>query len=249
MFACSGNAVFAFVFTDISALAQRTAKFSQDAAQYVQQNSHFAQFMRYVTEFNQYRNQFESYQRTFERVYRKIDSGYYGRHFNVSEWNWARLDDHLLRVWRTVNQALWDAQTLTVRASRLYDTNPAYRRYADRVIQLGNEKIENMKKEEALSEELEKRGQERRQAIADLRATNEDLSGQDNSGAHLQALQNQILLELAAMQSEANIIERQRTRSAEEMRNLNMEMERLISESQANEAEAWDFILNTATGQ
>ena len=249
MFVFFTNTARAFVFTDVSALAQRVAKFSQDAAQYVQQNSHFAQFMRYVTEFNQYRNQFESYQRTFERVYRKIDSGYYGRHFNVSDWDWARLDDHLLRVWRTVNQALWDAQVLTVRASRLYDTNPAYRRYADRVIQLGNEKIENLKKEEALSDDLEKRGQERRQAIEELRATNADLAGQDNNGAHLQALQNQILLELAAMQAEANVIERQRMRNAQEMENLNMEMERLISESQANEAESWDFILNTTIGR
>jgi hypothetical protein len=249
MFAFSANSVFAFAFTDISALAQRVAKFSQDASQYVQQNSHFAQFMRYVTEFNNYRNQFESYQRTFERVYRKIDSGYYARNFNVSDWDWTRLDDHLLRVWKTVNQALWDAQVLTVRASRLYDTNPAYRRYADRVIQLGNEKIENMKKEEALSIDLERRGQERRQAIEELRATNEDLAGQDNNGAHLQALNNQILLELAAIQAEANVIERQRMRNSQELQNLNMEMERLISESQANEAEAWDFILNTTTGQ
>ena len=249
MLLCFTGYARAFVFSDVAALAQRVVKYTQDAAQYVQQNSHFAQFMNYVTEFNRYRNQFESYQRTFERVYRKIDSGYYARNFNVSNWDWTRLDDHLLRVWRTVNQALWDAQVLTVRASRLYDTNPAYRRYADRVIQLGNEKIETMKKEEALAEDLEKRGQERRRAIEELKATNADLSGQDNNGAHLQALQNRILLELAAMQAEANVIERQRMRNAQEMENLNMEMERLMSEAQANEAEAWDFILNTTTGQ
>jgi hypothetical protein len=45
------------------------------------------------------------------------------------------------------------------------------------------------------------------------------------------------------------VIERQRMRNSQELQNLNVEMERLISESQANEAEAWDFILNTTTGQ
>jgi hypothetical protein len=235
------------VFSDVGALAQRVAKFSQDAAQYVQQNSHFAQFIKYVSEFNSYRKQFEAYQNTFNQVYRKIDSGYYVKNFNVSDWDWTRLDDHILRTWRTVNQALWDAQVLTIRTSRLYDTNPAYRRYADRVIQLGNEKIENIKKEEALAENLEKRGVERRQAIAKLRNTNADLAGQENSGAHLQALQNQILLELAALQAESGVIEQQRMRNAQELQNLAMEMERLMSEAQANEAEAWDFILNTTT--
>jgi uncharacterized membrane protein len=48
IFVLASNSAFAFVFTDVSALAQRVAKFTQDAAQYVQQNSHFAQFMSYV---------------------------------------------------------------------------------------------------------------------------------------------------------------------------------------------------------
>jgi len=248
-FALLAGQSHAFIFSDVSALAQRAAKFSQDASQYIQQNSHFAQFINYVKEFNGYKKQFESYQNTFNQVYRKIDSGYYGKNFDVSKWDWTKLDDHILRTWRTVNQALWDAQTLTVRASRLYDTNPAYRRYADRVIQLGNEKIENMKKEEALAKDLEKRGGERRQAIEKLKATNADLAKQENNGAHLQALQNQILLELTALQTEAGVIEQQRMRNAQELQNLSMELERLMSEAQANESEAWDFILNKTTRQ
>jgi len=249
MFTFFTNSGFAFAFTDVSALAQRAAQFVQTANHYVKSASHYSSFMGYVKEFNDYRRQFESYQNTFNRVYRRIESGYYAKSFNVSDWNWARLDDHLLRTWRTVNQALWDAQTLTVRTSRLYDTNPAYRRYADRVIQLGDEKIGNMKKDEALAIELERRGEERREAIAKLRETNADLAATDNSGAHLQALQNQILLELAALQAESGVIERMRMRHAQELENISIEMERLMSEAQANEAEAWEFIFNTTTGR
>jgi hypothetical protein len=249
VFAFSGNSAFAFIFSDISALAQRVAKFSQDAGQYIQQNSHFAQFMSYVKEFNSYKNQFQGYQNKFNSIYRKIDNGYYTKNFDVSKWNWTRLDDHLLRAWRTVNQALWDAQTLAVRASRLYDTNPAYRHYADRVIALSEEKLENIKKEEALAEELEKRGQERRKAIEDLRETNKDLSGQEDSATHLQALNNQILLELAALQAEASAIERQRMRNALDMDNLNRELERLAAVAQENESQAWEWFFNTTRDQ
>jgi phage-related minor tail protein len=249
MFAFAGNSAFAFIFSDISALAQRVAKFSQDATQYVSENSHFAQFMSYVKEFNTYRNQFEGYQNKFNSIYRKIENGYYTNAFDVSKWDWTRLDDHLLKAWRSVNQALWDAQSLAVRTSRLYDTNPAYKRYADHVLKLSEEKLESIKKDEALSEELEKRGKDRRKAIEDLKATNKDLSGQEDSASHLQALNNQILLELAALQAEASEIERQRLRNTLDMDNLNRELERLAAEAQENEAQAWEWIFNTTNDQ
>jgi len=61
MFVFAANQASAFIFSDISALAQRTAKYSQDAAQYIKENSHFSQFMSYTQEFNKYKNQFQQY--------------------------------------------------------------------------------------------------------------------------------------------------------------------------------------------
>jgi uncharacterized membrane protein len=51
------------------------------------------------------------------------------------------------------------------------------------------------------------------------------------------------------MQAEASDIERQRMRNAQEMENISLELERLMSESQANEAESWQWIFETTWGK
>ena len=253
MFACLTNSAKAFVFSDVAALAQRVAKHLQDATQYVQTAHQWyeqnTQFMGYVQEFNNYKKQFQGYMDAYKNIYRKIESGYYTKNFDVSKWDWKNLDDHLLKAWKTVDLALWDAQKMTVRTSKLYESNPLYKRYADRVMQLGDDKIEKMKKDEALANDLEKRAKDRQAALEKFRATQEELATSDDNATHLQALQNQILLELAAMQAEAGVIERQRMRNAQEMENLSFELERLTSESQANEAESWQWIFETTWGK
>ena len=249
MFLCLTNSAKAFIFSDIAALAQRLVLFAQTASQYVKENSHFANFMGYVQEFNNYKRQFQSYMDAYNNIYRKIERGYYTRNFDVSNWEWTKLDDHLLRAWRTVNQAMWDAHKMTVRTSRIYENNPLYKRYADRVMELGDDKIEKMKKDEALAAELEQRAKDHQTALDKLKATLEELATADDNATHVQALQNQILLEQAAMQAEAGVIEHQRMRNAQEMQNLSLELERLMSESQANEAESWRWIFDTTWGQ
>jgi hypothetical protein len=205
--------------------------------------------MGYVTEFNQYRNQFESYYRNFQFVYRRMSSGDYYRDFNVSNWNWTQLDNHLLRTWRTVNQAAWDAQTLALRASRLYDNNPAYRRYADRLITLSEEKIDQMKQEEALTVELEERAKERRETLERLKETNAKLAigNSDISAGQLQVLANNIMLELAAIQIETGVIEQRRRTAEHDLQNLIAQMKQFEMEAHEDDALNLEHILSKTT--
>ena len=245
------NTARAFIFTDVSAFAQRAAQFTQTAAHYTASTSHYAQFMGYVSQFNQHRTAFENYYNNFRSVYRRMSSASYYRDFDTSNWNWSRLDNHLLRTWRTVNQSTWQAQTLALRASRLYESNPLYRRYADRLIELSEEHVENMIREEALMRDLEQRSVERRETLERFRNTNAGLStGSDEMNAGQQAaLTNSILLELAAIQIETGIIEQRLRASQQDQQNLIAQMKQLELEARENDALNLEHIISSTTAQ
>jgi len=245
MFVLLTNSASAFVFSDVAALAQRATQFVQTARHYVNSIEQLNSFIGYVREFNDYRRQFESYQRMLESVHRKIDSGYYTRNFNVSNWNWTRLDDHILRAWRSVDRAFLDAQMLTIRSSRLYETNPAYRRYADRVMQRAEERVQAQEREARLIEDLENRLMQSREDLQKLLETNQEIAGMDNSASHQAALTNQILLVQARMQAETALLEQRKVRENQEMEALALEFERLMVEAQQNDSQNIDFIFNT----
>jgi len=232
-------------------LAQRAAQFTQTAAHYVSSNSHYAQFMNYVTQFNQYRSQFESYFNNFRFVYRRLSSADYYRDFNPSNWNWTRLDNHLIRTWRTVNQTAWDVQVLTLRASRLYDSNPVYRRYADKLIELSEEQADQLKKEEAHLLELEAQDTRHKDALETFKNTNASLatgSGELALG-HQIALTNAILIELASIQAEARIVEQRLLSMQRDQQNLIARMKELELEAQQDDSRNLEYIISTTTAQ
>ena len=240
------HSAFAFAFTDISALAQRAIQFVQTAAHYAQSVQHFNQFFGYVQEFNNHRRQFESYYRNFNRVYRQMSSSAYYRDFNPSNWRWTRIDDHLLRVWRRYNHAAWEVQMLAIRTSRLYETNPIYRRYADRLIALSEEQVENLRKEEAYLQELEAKEEQHMATLERLRNTNHDVVTADGeiSLSHQIALTNAILLELAAVQAESRAIEQRLLTLQRDQQNLIAQMKQFELEAQRDDGLNLDFIFN-----
>jgi len=242
---CCGSPARAFVFSDVAALAQRAVQFVQTASHYTSSVTHFKEFAGYAQEFNKYKQQFEGYYNNFNRVYKSISGGRYAQAFNVSNWNWTRLDDHILRAWKTYNQASWDIQMIGLRTSRLFETNPAYRRYAERLIALSEEKIESIKKEEALSIELEERDKEQRQALEQLRATSAEISTKDDIAAtELQVLSNNILLELAKIQAENNLMEQRRRRIEQELQSLLAELQQAEIEARENDDANYEHIFN-----
>ena len=258
MFVFFTGSARAFVFSDVAALAQRAMQFVQTASHYTQSAnhytssaSHYAQFMGHVSQFSQYKSQFENYYNNFRSVYKRMSSASYYRDFDVSNWNWTQLDNHLLRTWRTVNQSTWQAQTLALRASRMYENNPIYRRYADRLITLSEEHVESLIKEEALTRELEQRSAERRETLARLRDTNAILStGSDEISAGQQAaLTNSILLELAAIQVETSILEQRLRATQQEQQNLISQIKQLELEARENDALNLEHIITTTTRQ
>ena len=100
MFLFFANSARAFIFSDVAAIAQRATISAQHIIESIKQ---YTQFTGYIQEFNNYRREFESYHRNFQRVYRRLSSGDYLRDFDVSNWNWTRLDDHILKTWRSYN--------------------------------------------------------------------------------------------------------------------------------------------------
>jgi hypothetical protein len=246
MFVFCQSPARAFIFTDASALAQRAAQFAQTAAHYVSSNNHYAQFMQYVTQFNQYRTQFEGYYNNFRSVYGRLSSADYYRDFNPSNWNWTRLDNHLVKAWRTFNQTAWEAQVITLRASRLYDSNPVYRRYADQLITLTEEQADQLKKEEAHLLELEAQDARHKEALETFRNTNASLAtgtGEVPLGKQV-ALTNAILIELVSIQSETRIVEQRLLTMQKDQQNLIARMKELELEAQRDDAGNLEHILS-----
>ena len=238
----------AFVFSDVAALGQRAAQFIQTAQHYIAAKTGFDTLSGYAQEFQAYKNQFTGYQRSFDRVYKKIERGDYWRDFNVSNWDWKRLDDHILRTWRSYNQAFYDAQVLSLRTSRLFETNPVYRRYAERLLALSEAKIESIKEEEAFALATDEQINAHREVLEKLRETNEDLATNDEASAiHLQAMQNRIQMEIVSMMLDTSLVEQRQRRLEEELNNYFMELQEMLREAQQNDTQNIEYILNTTT--
>ena len=243
----------AFVFSDVAALAQRVAQFIQNATHYASSATHYKQVVDYAKEFNQYRNQFDNYWRTFNRIYTKVNRGDYMRDFNVSNWNWMKLDDHILRTWRSYNRASWDAQMLALRASRLIDTNPAYRRYVERLEILAAEKAESLQKEEADMLVIENELKQHMETLDKLKETNERLTVAQGSStdpidaAQLQSLNNLIALEQAAIQIKSNLLEQRRREAEKANTNFLAEIQRLEIEARQGDEQNIEHILDFST--
>jgi len=246
----------AFVFTDASALAQRAAQFIQTAQHYVASVTHYRQVVDYAQQFNQFRNQFNTYWNTYNRIHRRVTSGQYTSAFDVTKWNWSRLDDHIIRTWRSYNRAFWDAQQLALMTNQLIQTNPAYRAYVDRLVHLKEEKITNLQANEAMLEELEQQNRDSREALIKLEARNKELT--TNAGgstdpmdtAQLQSLNNLVMLEQTSILAREAAIRNLERKQEEEARHLAAELRALEIELKRDAFdEGWGFFLNFADPQ
>lgn len=253
VFMCLTMPARAFVFSDVPAFGQRVAADLKRAAEWLSTTTHYKQVVDYAKEFNQYRNQFDSYWKTFNRIYSRVGSGAYTSDFDVTKWDWTRLDDHILRTWRSYNQAAWDAQILALHTSRLMETNPAYRRYVESLETLAREKAESLKKEEADMLVIEGELKQHIETLDKLKATNEKLTTTQGSGtepidaAQLQSLNNLIALEQAAIQIKSNLLEQRRRDAEKANTNFLAEIQRLEIEARQGDERNIEHIINFTT--
>src|SRR4029453_15570439 len=120
---CRGDA---FIFTDLVAQAQRITMIEQAA-------QHLEHIDSYRKEFDKYKKEFDKNFLSFRRVHPRLSAADWGD-FNPSKW--SRLQDHLITIWKTFDEAAWQTQVLALRISPLYGSNPDYREYADKLVKL-----------------------------------------------------------------------------------------------------------------
>ena len=131
MFGFSVNSAQAFVFSDIPAQIQRAIEFLKTTQGRVEDVTHYKKFVDHAKEFNKLRNEFTAYQQQFDRMYKNISRGTYASAFNVTKWDWTKLDQHIINSYQAWDRAWYDAQMMLVRTSRMYQNNPIYRRFVD----------------------------------------------------------------------------------------------------------------------
>jgi hypothetical protein len=241
----------AFVFSDLAAFGQRLAEFLKNAKNWTETSTHYQQVVDYAKDINQFKNQFDTYWKTYNRIYSRVSSGQYTNAFDVTKWDWTKLDDHILRTWRSYNRAFWDAQQLALMSSQLVQSNPAYMAYATRVSQMMDERAQKLQQNEAMLRDIEEQNRNGRETLDSLRKKNMDLTVTTGSSddpmdvAQLQSLNNLIMLEQSAIQArEAAIVTLER-RQTEEMKALGDELKALETELRQNAFnEGWGFILN-----
>ena len=248
VFMFSVSSAKAFVFSDVAAIAQRAYEFIKTGQHRIETATHYKQVVDYAKEFNAFKNEFLAYQRSFDRVYRKVSTGAYLKDFNITNWDWKNMDDHILKTWRTWNQASWDLQMLALRSGYIYENNPAYRRYADRLAGAMETRSEELREYEAAILEIEKRRREHMDDLTKLQATNAALSvgnTDDINGAQLQTVSNQIALLNALILNETlqiEAIEKQREQKAIDLLLVIQDAER---ELRQNDADNIEFIRKT----
>jgi hypothetical protein len=235
---CVAGEAKAFVFTDLIAKVQRIQMIAQ-ASQYIQQINNYRQ------EFDKYKKEFDNYFKSFHLVYRRLSQADW-RDFVPTSWN--RLRDHFITIWRTFDEAAWQAQVLGLRTSPLYSINPDYRSYADNLISLSEEQVDRLKKEEADLLELQKQDKEHNDDLERFKSRNAALTlGSDQVGNEIAlsqqiALTNAILIELASIQAESKLIEQRLLTDQKEQRNLIMRMKQLEIEAQNGDNNNLDYI-------
>lgn len=135
----STNSVFSFVFVDPSAITQRAAEFVKTTKNRADQITHFAKVVEHAKNFNDMRKEVERYQNQMERMYKNISRSNYYIAFNISDWNWTRLDEYIIKAHRSWNRAWYDTQMNVLRSGNLYLENPYYRGYVDQMDELNKE--------------------------------------------------------------------------------------------------------------
>ena len=241
----------AFVFSDVAALAQRAAEFLKNSKNWIDTTAHYKQVVDYARDINQFRNQFDTYWRTYNRIYTRVSTGQYTDAFDVTKWDWTRLDDHILRTWRSYNRAFWDAQQLALMTNQLIESNPAYRLYATRISQMMNERAQRLQENEAMLRDIEAQNKNSRETLDSLRIQNKTLTVTAGSStdpmdvAQLQSLNNLIMLEQSAIQArEAAVLHLER-RQDEELKALSDELNAMELELRRNAYdEGWGFMFN-----
>lgn len=230
----------AFIFSDLIAASQRITQISNQAQQIMQMTN-------YLNEFNKYKNQFDGYFSTFQTIYRRL---------NPSDWRyyvpteWARLSDHLIRIWRTFDENAWQAQILGLRTTRQYQVNPDYRTYADSLIGLSEDQVDRLKQEEAHLIDLEKQDKEHQEALERYKIQNQAMitgpSGPGNEVylPQLTALTNAILIEIAQIQAETKVVEQRLLTDQKEQRNLITRMKQLETEAQQGDSRNQETLKN-----
>jgi hypothetical protein len=229
----------AFIFTDLVAQAQRITMIEQAA-------QHLEHIDSYRKEFDKYKKEFDKYFLSFRRVYRRLSSADWGD-FNPS--NWGRLEDHLITIWKTFDEAAWQTQVLALRISPLYSSNPDYREYADKLVKLSEDQVAQLKREEAHLIELEAQDAAHHESLERFKGRNVALAvGDDKEGNEIAlgqqiALTNAILIELAAIQAESKVVEQRLLTQQKEARNLIMRMKQLEIEAQRGDLRNLDLLL------
>jgi len=248
---CFTTPAKAFVFTDVTAFAQRAVQFLQTAQHYIASVSHYKQVVDYAQQFNQFRNQFDTYWRTYNRIHQRVTSGQYTNAFDVTKWDWRRLDDHIIRTWRSYNRMFWDAQQLALMTNQLIQSNPAYRAYADGLIGIQERRMARLEENEAMLIELRKQNKESQETLDKLREQNRVLTTSSGSttdpldAAQLQSLNNLILLEHAAMKAREDAIRDAERRQEEEAKEIADEINALEIQLRQNAfEEGWGFFFN-----
>ena len=227
LLAFSGSAE-AFIFTDTAALAQR-------AAHFIQTHAHYELFATYKGEFDKYKAEFDKYYWNFRRVYRRLSSADW-QDFSPS--NWSHLRDHFITIWKTFDQTAYDSQVIALRTNPLYERSPEYKDYADRLIQLSEEQVIQLKREEAHLLELQAQDAAHSEALERFRSRNaglvlgEDAEGNEVALTHQIALLNSILIEIATIQAEQKVVQQRLLTQQKEARNLIMRMNQLEIEGQ-----------------
>jgi hypothetical protein len=240
MFLFVPHRAHAFLFTDMVAYGQRIIQIANQAQQIMQMTN-------YLNEFNKYKTQFDTYFSTFQTVYRRL---------NPSDWqyyvtsDWALLNNHLIKFWRTFDQNAWQEQVLGLQTTPQYQTNPDYRAYADGLIRLSEDQVTRLKQEEAHLIDLEKQDKEHRDALLRYKAQNQALiTGPAKPGdevflPQLTALTNSILIESAEIQAETKVVEQRLLTDQKEQRNLITRMKQLETAAQQGDSQNQQTLKN-----
>ena len=227
LFVMKGTAE-AFIFTDLVAKVQRIVMISQTAKQ-------IEEFNKYKDQFDNYKLQFDKYFTNFRQIYRHLSPGDW-RDFTPSEW--VRLKDHVIGIWKTFDEVAYDAQILSVTTNPLYTRSPEYKEYADKLVQLSEQQIAQLKREESHLVELQSMDAIHQQTLDRFKSRNASLVlGEDREGNEIAvsqqiALLNSILIEIATIQTEQKVVEQRLLTQQKEARNLIMKMKQLEIEAQ-----------------
>ena len=227
----------AFIFTDLVAKVQRIEMIAQASELLSRINA-------YREEFNKYKKVFDEYYLSFKRVYRHLPGGWE----SFSSRSWGSLRDHVITIWKTFDEPAWLAQILALRTTPLYSTDSDYRVYVDRLVQLSEAQMMQLKREEAQLIDLQTQDAEHYEALERFRSANASLvlgNNTDDPVALSQqvALTNSILIELASIQAESKVVEQRLLTQQKEARNLIMRMKQLEIEAQQGDLRNLDQLM------